>query len=539
MIQKLSVLLFISILVPIASYAGPTALKSIRVNGEFVATLSVDSSGATDAGRAINNAISQAGISGNVQLECGAKYLISTPINLSGRNGFTFQGCQGTVRTGPGGTAALICNTGSNPCIDETASQGVTLSDIELDSSDNSPTHPSQIAVLQAPSTSSEIAQQEKMNRVFINLKTAGGEVHKGKGSIGIYNYGAEITSYNDVVVQADTPVVLSSTNTIGITSPNQTIASGPRSMSQVKFTAASGLVTINGPGGVSVGPRIWCDGLCSDVDLGSTYMLASGTRGTTPPAILGGDWQRIRWEAGRQEYNQTGGTVPFLIELAAGGQLSDSLIVGILDDVGNQGVIQMDDGGAICPGIVGTKLLVRNDNASSDNNFFKESGTGCKGAQINNSSITLLAGNNKVALAQGGPDTALELDGNIALANVSLPAGSEFWIKNGTAGGAIPGLQLVNSPLFLGNTIILCHGTPTVSGGGVLAIGSNGFAGAVSNIATADNVLTPGCRCPNSVVPILFDSAGSTVSVAATSATSVTFSGTFGHNIQYLVSCR
>jgi hypothetical protein len=67
-------------------------------------------------------------------------------------------------------------------------------------------------------------------------MKSLGTGVNSGKGSIGIYNYAAEQTTYDTISVLADTPLVLSDQNTLALTLAYATLLSGVRSMTGVKM---------------------------------------------------------------------------------------------------------------------------------------------------------------------------------------------------------------------------------------------------------------------------------------------------------------
>jgi hypothetical protein len=144
--------------------------------------------------------------------------------------------------------------------------------------------------------------QQGHLQNLYLNMKSLGVAVHSGKGSIGIYNYAAEQTTYDTVSVLADTPLVLSSQNSLSLTSHYATLVSGNQSDSGMTMVGKVQFISAD------VGPRIWCDGGCIDVDLGSTYLAVDTGLGTgavtTQAGILGGSLANWSWHSARQEDN-------------------------------------------------------------------------------------------------------------------------------------------------------------------------------------------------------------------------------------------
>ncbi len=106
--------------------------------------------------------------------------------------------------------------------------------------------------------------------------------------------------------------------------------------------------------------------------------------------------------------------------------------------------------------------------------------------------------------------------------------------IGNSCSGGNIK----ADEPVVLGSAIY-GNGTPSISGGGTLAAGSNQFAGHITGVAASSNVLTPGPTCPHETVCILGDetTAGG-VKVTAVTTTTCTFSATASDTVDYIASC-
>jgi hypothetical protein len=99
----------------------------------------------------------------------------------------------------------------------------------------------------------------------------------------------------------------------------------------------------------------------------------------------------------------------------------------------------------------------------------------------------------------------------------------------SGDVSGSPSNTGIVYGPTFIGT------GTPSISGGGNLAVGSNSFSGAIGNIAATSNVLSPGFTCAHYPVMTLNDiTSGAVIALTARSTTSITFAGTATHEVDY-----
>jgi hypothetical protein len=374
-----------------------------------------DPTGANDSGPAINNAIAAAG-NGSVQLPIGT-YLIDNPVNLTGKTGNRFIGPQSQSNLSLGGQATLICNTGSKPCIDMTGSNGVSIEHLVLKSGSSSP---SCIGILQARNSSAGgIAQQNVLDNVTVIFATGRTSCNAGKGTIGVYNYAAELSDYLNVYLQTDTPVVFSSQNKLGITSPYQTIATGAKSMTEVAFSGVPTIVS-------TAGPNIWIDGSLGHFDLGSSYLLGcASARCETSAILINGALNFFQWH-GRLENN--GGTrIPF--ELGGSSYLQNADIDAVLDG-GNGPAFRYDDAaGANCPIMESSVLRIENDALSGSTNLISESGSGCTAVSSEMIAVDIpstLAGYSYLTITQGATGGSVTTEG-LNPSNVSLPAGYHY----------------------------------------------------------------------------------------------------------------
>lgn len=128
--------------------------------------------------------------------------------------------------------------------IDFTGTQAVKTSNITFDSTDPLLTNPSTVGILSARSITSQYAQFNVFDNVSVLMHNDPAS-NSGQGTIGIYNIASEITTYRDIYVSANSPLVITSTNIKNIASPYQTIG-GPTSTSNITF---DGTCTLNARG--------------------------------------------------------------------------------------------------------------------------------------------------------------------------------------------------------------------------------------------------------------------------------------------------
>ena len=167
--------------------------------------------------------------------EASGTYLITTGINATNLNGLKFGGTNGltTNNNGQTNTVKLICNTGAAACLDLSGTTGAYIHDLTLTTVLAS--SKSQVGIIESRTTVS-VLSADHFHNVYLDMKSLGTGVNSGKGSIGIYNYAAEQTTYDTISVLADTPLVLSDQNTLALTLAYATLLSGVRSMTGVKM---------------------------------------------------------------------------------------------------------------------------------------------------------------------------------------------------------------------------------------------------------------------------------------------------------------
>ena len=200
-----------------------------------------------DQSAAINKAIAYAVANGysRILLPSG-QFLLQSPINLTNFNGaqligagtaFGFGDEWGTSHT------RLICDTGT-VCIDTNGSSNQVLEHFTLGPGS---TNPSTIGILQGRNSSTSFptlySQFNKLFDITINFYQVNPIANGGRGTIGVYNVGAEGTTYELTYVRTGEPFLLADTNILNVASRYQpTFSQGvPQSMSNVAFVNSWG----------------------------------------------------------------------------------------------------------------------------------------------------------------------------------------------------------------------------------------------------------------------------------------------------------
>lgn len=307
----------------LASVAGGDEVNIIPIPGAQsvtpvnVVTCGADPTGVKDSGPAFNACIAKVP-GGRVSVPDG-KYLISTSINATN---LTAGGLVGTMGVNYNINNVIKCNTGAAACLDLTGTNGYTVQGLYFDSLFTTGlSAPSTIGILEArPSTGMQFAQQTVLRDVGSTMASNNAANH-GQGSIGLYNYSAEIQAWDHNYFAGDKGSELSATNaTVAATSLYASIATGTHSMSQIESTNSTAFAATS----TSQEPIFECEGLCANINLHDTYMNDSSTAAGYSFCIRGGTFQRLNW-FGRCENNRR------LIELTSGGSIQNSNITAFV----------------------------------------------------------------------------------------------------------------------------------------------------------------------------------------------------------------
>jgi len=168
-----------------------------------------------------------------IRLGCGT-YDVLSPINMTNLghlSGARLEGCMSSSE-GTSNTVGTVLkgDTGAGRAvIDATGTGSAYLEHFSIRAGSST------IGVLQARSTVSANVERNVMNDVHIELGSNPG-ANDGNGTIGIYNYGAESAHYNDLLVGADKPIVLTATNIYGVASIYANFYTGRTTMSSTNI---------------------------------------------------------------------------------------------------------------------------------------------------------------------------------------------------------------------------------------------------------------------------------------------------------------
>jgi hypothetical protein len=232
-----------------------TPFVDVRAFGVFPSTT-------VDQSAAINKAIAHALANGysRILLPSG-QFLLKRPINLTNFNSAQLIGVGSALGYGEmwgKSQTRLICDTGT-VCIDTNGSSNQLLENFTLVLGS---TNPSTIGILQGRNSSTSFAtmysQFNKLFGITINFWQVNATANGGRGTIGVYNVGAEIATYELTYVISGEPFLLADTNILNVVSPYQATFSQrvPQSMTNVAFvnsfgtgvnSAAAGFLELDG----------------------------------------------------------------------------------------------------------------------------------------------------------------------------------------------------------------------------------------------------------------------------------------------------
>jgi hypothetical protein len=245
--------------------------------------------GTTDDTTAIQNAInavcptlpSSLG-AGSVYFPPG-NYLITSTLNCTNSRVTGTLSRDGLMMYGDGIGSNIIGQTGTGYAIIETTgSQWLTIRDINLSAS---ATTPATVGIYQGVSAALLQTQNQKFEKVTIGLSDSS-TANNNRGTIGIWNQGAEENTYDTCYVTANVPYVF----TAYATSPNTGIAYAHSYQSPLVASHSCGVNTLIGENFlVSLNARTACL-ITEDVNslsLSNCYMSNIGSGGSSNSAWL------------------------------------------------------------------------------------------------------------------------------------------------------------------------------------------------------------------------------------------------------------
>jgi hypothetical protein len=215
-----------------------TKTRTTNLENKFVTTdMFPKLVGETDDSNRIKRAIDYAKSVNKSRVIFNEKdYTILDPIDLTNLSGgFTIEG-QGINTTKITGKTRYIM-------IDCSGSPYAKVKDIHLFA--DTGVDASTIGIFFARTTANQYVEFSTTDNVRIELGSMP-YANTNNGTIGIYNYSAELCRYKDVYIVADRPLCLFGKNKYNLTSPYATIVSGFQSMSEVNIDGASTLTSLN-----------------------------------------------------------------------------------------------------------------------------------------------------------------------------------------------------------------------------------------------------------------------------------------------------
>lgn len=168
------------------------------------------------------------------------QYLIRSPLNLTNRHGVTVIGsgsCEGYEGT------RIVAETGS-VALDVSGSRHIMLRDFVISAGG---TNPATVGILFARTPQTQFVEFNSLDNVGVILPSLP-QANDGNGTVGIYNYAAEVWRGRNLYVQADTAVVFTGYNVYKIQSPFVELFGGYPSMSQCTIDGVSTLRGLKGP---------------------------------------------------------------------------------------------------------------------------------------------------------------------------------------------------------------------------------------------------------------------------------------------------
>jgi hypothetical protein len=198
--------------------------------------------GVADDTAAINRALAKAKVAGGTHGSGGVLYFppgvyrITQPLDLTL--------AQVHLRGAGAYRSVLRLDTGGVG-LDFTGATFCTVKGFKIDTEGMST--PSTVGVLLARISTGAQSWHVQFEDVVIRMHSdtlANG----GNGTVGIYNYASEVFGVKGSYVMGDTGLYVGGSNTFGLTSPYQTIATGAQSMTVVEVDGASNLLGIAGP---------------------------------------------------------------------------------------------------------------------------------------------------------------------------------------------------------------------------------------------------------------------------------------------------
>ena len=213
--------------------------------------------GVTDDSAAIQAAIDAAYAGGGIVFIPAGRYLLNTPLNITNKDRLSVLGA-GPMHT------VLLGNTGG-VVVDLTGARNVLIANLKV--TNLGAVNPSTVGLLFARSQSVQNAEFNCLENVYVDFSSIP-SANGGNGTLGIYNYGAELWRAWNIYIVADKPLTLTNENAYSVLSPFTSIFTAVTSMSVSGVYGNSTLRAHNGP-------AIWLHS-CWQVEAPTLYLTSS-----------------------------------------------------------------------------------------------------------------------------------------------------------------------------------------------------------------------------------------------------------------------
>jgi hypothetical protein len=243
--------------------------------------------GVADDSVAINAAIASG--AKDIYLPAGT-YKCDSSIDLAEKIGLTFRG-DGEHQDYP--CTSILGNTGS-VVLDLLGSSNCKLRGFHIRVA-STYTTPSKVAILQGRSGGDAQFQYSQFNKyegVMVYMDSIPAATIRG--TVGIYNVGAEHTDYEDVYVIADEPLAMAATDVLSVPSPNAGAHGGPTSMTLCHFK--------------NCGFRAWTNYGCEfwaaeNITFDNCYSSRQAGSTAVYPLVFNSGCHQIKWRGQLEEW--------------------------------------------------------------------------------------------------------------------------------------------------------------------------------------------------------------------------------------------
>lgn len=426
--------------------------------------------------------------------------IVGTSQNFTNRPGMTFSGA-GSQRCRFGGscganysflanTTIINCETGATPCFDFNGSGSDTVRNMTFNTCSGATcsaaiANASTLIMLFGRNNAGgaspnvfDFSQWDMLQNVQIQMAHSA-SANSNYGSIGVYDAAAEQFVFLNSSIYADTPVFLSGSNNLGLSSPYQTLAAG--SMSVVSFLSTSLWYTSSTGAGL-----VAADGVSNVyIDAGSNIHSKLDGTVTAPAILLTGINSDTGWtiKGTHEDITSSGANGAFINTTHGFDRFDIDVLLNDLRGSGSPaGLIQW--GGVTGQIISNSKIKIKYANGTGGNLYPLIQNTA---NTISESTIDLTSTLNPSSLSALTLDNAQIIAKGFTDANITLPAAAKGTMQTDTGYSILGEHKYKRMRAGLGTTIV--PGDITLTGwgtGATVALGTGSNDSAFSMNITA-----------------------------------------------------